>query len=108
MNNTMDAKVDLSVPTYADQYYGEFQALCPNDREVLYNHFLATAKLRLGNKPHWWPTAVDWDFINDGALATVKSRLKEEPEWWPTTDEWGFKGAPGMQESGQSYVMHSF
>ncbi|KAJ6068047.1 uncharacterized protein N7446_005084 [Penicillium canescens] len=101
----MDAKVDLSVPTYADQYYWGFQALCPNDREVLYNHFLATAKLGLENKPHWWPTAVDWDFINDGVLATVKSRLEEEPEWWPTTVEWGFKGASGMQESEKSEAL---
>ena len=104
----MDAKVDFSVPTYADQYYGEFQALCPNDREVLYNHFLATAKLRLENKPHWWPSAVDWNFINDEVLAAVKSRLEEEPRWWPTSVERGFKDASGMQESGQSYVVHSF
>ncbi|KAJ5742660.1 uncharacterized protein N7511_011231 [Penicillium nucicola] len=101
----MDAKVNLSVPTYADQYYLGFQALCPNDREVLYNHFLATAKLRLENKPHWWPTAVDWDLIDDGVLATVKSRLEVEPKWWPTTIEWGFKDAPGMEESAKSAAL---
>ncbi|KAJ6094423.1 hypothetical protein N7467_001936 [Penicillium canescens] len=101
----MDAKGDLSVPTYADQYYWGFQALCPNDREVLYNNFLATAKLRLKNKPYWWPTAVDWDFINDGVLATVKSKLEEEPKWWPTTVEWGFKDAPDMEESEKSAVL---
>lgn len=76
----------------------------PKDRDVLYNHFLATAKLRSQDKPHWWPTAVDWDFIQDKVSAVVKSRLENEPNWWPTAIEWG---APGMKESGQSHDMHS-
>jgi murein endopeptidase len=62
MPNTIDAKVEPLVPTYADQYHREFQAHCPNDREVLNNNFLATTKLGLRSKLHWWLTAVDWDF----------------------------------------------
>lgn len=41
--------------------------------QVLYSHFLATVKLGSQSKPHWWPTAIDWDKVSKTILSMSSS-----------------------------------